>query len=134
MSHCHTLLSAILSLQAYAVQGQHAIPQPDVSEGPSVSDPIYLQLRSGEAIPPSYFIPLDIFFPPCSPSHSHHCLRHTFHLTVPKIIDSNPNMNILKQNHGSHFSFHDFMISTHYHNHHLHKGNISVLKFIFSVS
>lgn len=74
------------------------------------------------------------FFSPCSPSHSHHCLRHTFHLTVPKIIDSNPNRNILKQNHGSHFSFHDFMISTHYHNHHLHKGNISVLKFIFSVS
>lgn len=40
--HSHTLLSAVLSLQAYAVQGQHAIPQPDVSEGPSVSDPIYL--------------------------------------------------------------------------------------------
>lgn len=61
--HCHTLLSAVLSLQAYAVQGQHAIPQPDVSEGPSVSDPIYLQLRSWEAMPPSYFIPLTLIFP-----------------------------------------------------------------------
>ncbi|KAF3697121.1 Poly(rC)-binding protein 2 Alpha-CP2 CTBP [Channa argus] len=35
--HCHTLLSAVVSLQAYAVQGQHAIPQPDVSEGPSLT-------------------------------------------------------------------------------------------------
>ena len=35
------LIVPLLVLQAYAVQGQHAIPQPDVSEGPSVSDPIY---------------------------------------------------------------------------------------------
>ncbi|CAG04050.1 unnamed protein product [Tetraodon nigroviridis] len=32
-----TFLSVALSLQAYAVQGQHAIPQPDVSEGPSLT-------------------------------------------------------------------------------------------------
>lgn len=101
MSHCHTLLSAILSLQAYAVQGQHAIPQPDVSEGPSVSDPIYLQLRSGEAIPPFYFIPLDFFFFFFSllPFPQPPLLEMHIHLTVPKIIDSNPNINILKQNH-----------------------------------
>lgn len=36
-SKCCSLLA-----QAYAVQGQHAIPQPDVSEGPSVSDPIHI--------------------------------------------------------------------------------------------
>uniref|UniRef100_A0A8C7ZWQ6 Poly(rC) binding protein 2 n=1 Tax=Oryzias sinensis TaxID=183150 RepID=A0A8C7ZWQ6_9TELE len=41
-AHCCVLVSAVLSLQAYAVQGQHAIPQPDVSEGPSVSDPIHI--------------------------------------------------------------------------------------------
>lgn len=61
--HCHTLLSAVLSLQAYAVQGQHAIPQPDVSEGPSVSDPICLRLQSWEAMSPSYFIPLTFICP-----------------------------------------------------------------------
>lgn len=58
-----TLLSVALSLQAYAVQGQHAIPQPDVSEGPSVSDPIYLKLRSWGAMPPPYFIPLTLIYP-----------------------------------------------------------------------
>lgn len=58
-----TFLSIVLSLQAYAVQGQHAIPQPDVSEGPSVSDPIYLKLRSWGAMPPPYFIPLTLICP-----------------------------------------------------------------------
>ncbi|MEQ2208339.1 hypothetical protein XENOCAPTIV_025174 [Xenoophorus captivus] len=27
----------VVMLEAYAVQGQHAIPQPDVSEGPSLA-------------------------------------------------------------------------------------------------
>ena len=74
-SVCVTLphpLSAVLSLQAYAVQGQHAIPQPDVSEGPSVSDPIYLQLRSREAMPPPLFHPSDPFI------FDHRCLTVTF--------------------------------------------------------
>lgn len=78
---------------------------------------------------------LFFFFFPLLPFPQPPLLEMHIHLTVPKIIDSNPNINILKQNHWSHFSFHNFMISTHYHNHHLHKGkNISVLKFIFSVS
>uniref|UniRef100_A0A3Q3AUQ3 Poly(rC) binding protein 2 n=1 Tax=Kryptolebias marmoratus TaxID=37003 RepID=A0A3Q3AUQ3_KRYMA len=64
------LLSAVLSLQAYAVQGQHAIPQPDVSEGPSVSDPIYLQLRSWEAMP-LFDLYLFIFPAPFSDQHLH---------------------------------------------------------------
>lgn len=63
--HCLwlTFLSDVVSLQAYAVQGQHAIPQPDVSEGPSVSDPIYLKLRSWGAMPPPPFIPLTLICP-----------------------------------------------------------------------
>lgn len=64
------LLRVALSLQAYAVQGQHAIPQPDVSEGPSVSDPIYLKLRSWGVIPPLYFIPLTIIYPATTACHT----------------------------------------------------------------
>uniref|UniRef100_A0A8C5NFX1 Poly(rC)-binding protein 2-like n=1 Tax=Gouania willdenowi TaxID=441366 RepID=A0A8C5NFX1_GOUWI len=32
VSHCHALLTAVLFLQAYAVQGQHTIPQPDLTK------------------------------------------------------------------------------------------------------
>lgn len=104
--HCHTLLSALLSLQAYAVQGQHAIPQPDVSEGPSVSDPIYLQVRSWETIPPSYFIPLTPTFPTSTVS-----LRHPFNDSTDSSL-LNININVCFRftiNHGSYVPFHIFL-------------------------
>lgn len=81
--HWHTLLSAVLSLQAYAVQGQHAIPQPDVSEGPSVSDPIYLKVQSWGAMSPSYSSLWLIFFPTSAPLHGNQFKQcsHGFSLT-----------------------------------------------------